>query len=167
MATEEKPTQVEDDVVVTIEYKLLVDGEILDSTDEEGPLDYLQGHDNIIQGLEKELAGMKVGDAKKVTVSPEDGYGDLDPNAIFDLPRDEFPDDVPLEEGIELEITDHNGEVMLAKIVGVGEEEIRLDTNHPLAGKTLHFEVTIKNLRKASPEEIDHGHAHYGDGHHH
>ena len=167
MATEEKPTQVEDDVVVTIEYKLLVDGEILDSTDEEGPLDYLQGHDNIIQGLEKELAGMKVGDAKKVTVSPEDGYGDLDPNAIFDLPRDEFPDDVPLEEGIELEITDHNGEVMLAKIVGVGEEEIRLDTNHPLAGKTLHFEVTIKNLRKASPEEIDHGHAHFGDGHHH
>lgn len=167
MATEEKPTQVENDVVVTIEYKLLVDGEILDSTDEEGPLDYLQGHDNIIQGLEKELAGMKVGDAKKVTVSPEDGYGDLDPNAIFDLPRDEFPDDVPLEEGIELEITDHNGEVMLAKIVGVGEEEIRLDTNHPLAGKTLHFEVTIKNLRKASPEEIDHGHAHYGDGHHH
>lgn len=167
MTTEEKITRVADNLVVTIDYTLTVDGEILDSSDEEGPLDYLHGHDNILYGLEKELTGMQVGESKKVTVNPDEGYGEVDPQAFIELPRDEFPENVPLELGIELEITDHDGETMFAKIIEVGEEILRLDTNHPLAGKTLHFDVTIKGIRKASPEEIDHGHAHFNDNHHH
>ena len=167
MTTEEKLTQVADDLVVTIDYTLTVDGEIIDSSKEEGPLDYLHGHDNIIYGLEKELTGLQVGDSKNVAVVPEDGYGEIDLEAMFDLPRDEFPEDVPLELGIELEITDYDGDTMFAKIVKVGKDSVQLDTNHPLAGKTLHFDVTIISLRKASDEEIDHGHAHYGADHHH
>jgi len=167
MVSEEKITQVAKDLVVTIDYTLTVDGEVLDSSEEEGPLDYLHGHDNIITGLEKELTGMQVGDSKKVSVAPEEGYGALDPEARFELPREEFPEDVPLELGIELEITDHDGDTMFAKIIEVGEDVVELDTNHPLAGKTLHFDVTVKGIRKALKEEIEHGHAHYGDHHHH
>ena len=167
MTSEEKITQVADDLVVTIDYTLTVDGEVLDSSKEEGPLDYLHGHQNIISGLEKELVGMQVGESKKVTVTPEDGYGNVDPTAIFELNREEFPEDVPLELGIQLEITDHNGEMMYATIVEMGEDSVKLDTNHPLAGKTLYFDVTVKGMRKGSPEEIEHGHAHYGDGHNH
>jgi FKBP-type peptidyl-prolyl cis-trans isomerase SlyD len=167
MTTDEKLDQVEDNLVVTMDYVLTVDGEIFDSSKEQGPLDYLHGHDNIINGLEKELTGMQVGDSKNVSVAPEDGYGIVDPEAIYSLPREEFPEDVPLELGIELEITDHDGEMMFAKIVEVGEESVQLDTNHPLAGKTLDFDVTIVTVRKASSEEIEHGHAHFGDDHNH
>jgi len=167
MTSEEKITQVADDLVVTIDYTLTVDGEVLDSSEEEGPLDYLHGHENIISGLEKELAGMQVGESKKVTLAPEDGYGKFDPTAVIELDREEFPEDVPLELGIELEITDHDGEMMYATIVEVGDDTVKLDNNHPLAGKTLQFDVTIKGIRKASPEEVEHGHAHYGDGHNH
>jgi FKBP-type peptidyl-prolyl cis-trans isomerase SlyD len=167
MTAEEKITRVADDLVVTIDYTLTVDDEILDSSEDEGPLDYLHGHDNIIYGLEKELTGMRVGESKKVTVSPVEGYGEVDPEAIIELSRDEFPENVPLELGIELEITDHEGETMFATIIEVGKDSVQLDTNHPLAGKTLHFDVTIKAIREASPEEIDHGHAHFNDNHDH
>ena len=167
MTAEEKLSQVANDLVVSMDYTLTVEGEVFDSSEEEGPLEYLHGYDNIIPGLEKELAGMQVGESKTVTVAPEDGYGKIDPEAVFELSRDEFPEDVPLELGIELEITDHDGEMMFATIVEVDDESVKLDTNHPLAGKTLLFDVTIRGLRKATDEEIEHGHAHYGDGHDH
>ncbi len=163
MAEGSKPTQVADDVVVTIDYTLTVDGEVLDSSEEEGPLEYLQGHQNIIPGLERELAGMKVGGSKNVTVAPEDGYGNVDQEAIMDVPLSEFPEEVPLEEGFELEVTDKDGDIMLAKIVEVGETTVKLDTNHPLAGKTLHFEVKVVDLRPATDEELTHGHVHSED----
>ena len=163
MAEGSKPTQVADDVVVTIDYTLTVDGEVLDSSEEEGPLEYLQGHQNIIPGLERELAGMKVGGSKNLTVAPEDGYGEVDQEAIMDVPLSEFPEEVPLEEGFELEVTDKDGDIMLAKIVGMGETTVKLDTNHPLAGKTLHFEVKVVDLRPATDEELTHGHVHSKD----
>ena len=166
MTSEKKPTQVADDLIVTIDYELTVDGEVLDSSQEGGPLEYLQGHQNIIPGLENELSGMKVGENKKVTVAPADGYGELEDDAIMDVPREEFPDEVPLEEGIELEVTDQDGDIMLARIVEVSDKTIKLDTNHPLAGKTLEFDVTIVELREATSEEKDHGHVHSGHGHH-
>jgi FKBP-type peptidyl-prolyl cis-trans isomerase SlyD len=167
MAKKAEITQVADDVVVTIDYTLTVDGEVLDSSEEEGPLEYLQGHQNIIPGLERELAGTKVGESKKVTVAPEDGYGEIDEKAIVDVPLDEFPEDMPLEVGIELEVTDKEENIMLATIVEVGKETVKLDTNHPLAGKTLHFEVSVVDLRAATEEELAHGHAHIQDDHHH
>lgn len=167
MTKENKPAQVADDLAVTIDYKLTVEGNIIDSSEEEGPLDYLHGHENIIPGLERELTGMKVGESKKVTVAPEDGYGELDEEAVLEVPRSEFPDEVPLENGIELEVTDEDGDMMFATIVEVEEDFVKLDTNHPLAGKTLEFEVTVVDIRTATEEELDHGHVHSGHDHHH
>jgi FKBP-type peptidyl-prolyl cis-trans isomerase SlyD len=165
MTKEDKPIQVADNVVVSMDYVLTVDGKEIDSSEEEGPLAYLQGAANIIPGLERELEGMRIGESKKVTVAPEDGYGIPDPQGIMDVPMSEFPEEIPLEVGIELELTDVDGVEVFATIIEVGEDTVKLDNNHPLAGKTLHFEVTIVDLRQASKEEIEHGHAHYGNGH--
>ncbi|MGD2027682.1 MAG: peptidylprolyl isomerase [Anaerolineales bacterium] len=164
--TEEKNAQVANDLVVAIDYVLTVDGEVLDSSEEEGPLEYLHGHNNIIPGLEKEITGMKVKESKHVDVSPEGGYGLVEEEAILDVPLEEFPEDVPLEPGIELEVTDNEGDMMFARIKEVGSTSVKLDTNHPLAGKTLHFDVTVVGLRAPSKEELDHGHVHYGHGDH-
>lgn len=166
MAAENKPAQVADDLAVSIDYKLTVDGKVIDSSEGEGPLDYLHGHENIIPGLERELTGMKIGEQKNVSVAPEDGYGEVDDGAVLEVPRSEFPDEVPLEIGIELEVTDEEGDMLYATIVKIGDDTVTLDTNHPLAGKTLEFDVTVVDLRQASSEELEHGHVHTGHVHH-
>ncbi len=165
MTDKQKLTEVANDLVVTIEYKLTVDGEMIDSSEGDAPLEYLHGHANIIFGLEKELTGMKVGESKNVEVSPEEGYGEVDDEAVLEVPRGEFPEDVPLEPGIELEITDDEGDMMFATIIEIGDEDVVLDTNHPLAGQTLFFEVSIVDLRQATEDEIEHGHVHFGNDH--
>lgn len=161
-----EPTEVKDKVVVKMDYTLTVEGEVLDSSKDEGPLEFLQGYQNIIPGLEKAMQGMKVGESKSVVVAPADGYGEFEKDSIIEIPRSEFPANVPVETGLELELTDEEGYLMLATIIEVGEEAVKLDTNHPLAGKELHFEVKVLELREATPEELDHGHVH-SHGHHH
>ncbi len=166
MSDEKTPAQVADDVVVSMDYTLTVDGEVLDSSAEEGPLDYLQGHGNIIRGLEREMTGMKVGDSKSVKVQAADGYGETDPEAVMDVPMSEFPDDVPVKVGVELHLRDKDGDEIFAKILEVRKDSVKLDTNHPLAGKELHFEVKVVGLRAATAEELSHGHVHsHGHGH--
>lgn len=162
----EKPQVVADDMVVTMEYTVKVDGEVVDSSEDHEPIEFLQGHNQVIRGLEKQLYGMAVGDSKSFVVAPRDGYGERDPDAIADVPRSEFPAEIPLEPGIELQMEDEDGDVMNAVIVSAGEKTIRLDFNHPLAGKELHFSVQVVGLRQATAEELEHGHAH-SEGHHH
>ena len=157
---------VQDGHVVSMEYTLWVDGEILDSSAGQSPLEFLQGAGNIIPGLEQELYGMAIGDSKKVTVQPEEGYGLVDPDAIVDVPRDQFPPEIPMEVGIELQVMDEQGQPMSARIDTVSDDMVKLDFNHPLAGKELHFEAKIVGLRAATDEESDHGHVH-GAHHHH
>lgn len=139
---------------------------MLDSSEEEGPLEFLQGHSNIIPGLEKALYGMKAGESKQVTVQPDAGYGEYDQASIMDIPKNEFPEEIPLKPGVELEVTDQEGDTQLARIVSISKSDVKLDFNHPLAGKVLEFDITIKDLRQATAEEIDHGHVH-AHGHHH
>ncbi|MBX3038040.1 MAG: peptidylprolyl isomerase [Anaerolineales bacterium] len=158
--------KVDDGVVVSMEYKLTVDGEVLDSSDQAGPLQFLAGYGNIIPGLEKEMMGMKIGDSKEVTVQPEDGYGEFDEEAFMDVPRSEFPADMKLEEGAELHITDEDGEHQAAYVLSFDDKTVKLDFNHPLAGAVLNFYVKVVALRKPTDEELDHGHVHEG-GHHH
>lgn len=160
------PSQVADGVVVKIEYTLAIAGEILDSSEEEGPLEYLQGHENIVPGLEKALDGKKIGDALKVTVEPEAGYGVYDAEAVSHIPRLEMPVDIPLEVGTELLMEDDDGSYISAVITWVGADEIKLDFNHPLAGRTLDFDIKVVGLREASEEELEHGHVH-APGHQH
>jgi FKBP-type peptidyl-prolyl cis-trans isomerase SlyD len=166
MNDENQIAKVAENVVVQIDYTLTVDGEEIDSSKEEGPLEYLQGHANIIPGLERELDGMGVGDSKKVVVAPADGYGEFSDEAIMDVPRGDFPEEIPMEVGIQLQVTDKDGDMALGTIVEVGDESVKLDMNHPLAGQELHFDVEVVGLRAATDEELAHGHVHGGHHHH-
>lgn len=158
--------KIEDGQVVSMDYTLHVDGEVVDTSDGREPLEFIQGVGNIIPGLERELYGMVIGDSKKVSVAAADAYGELDPEAYAEVPRSEFPDNIPVEKGIEIQVRDESDNPMYARIDTFDDEIVKLDFNHPLAGKTLNFDVTIVGLRDASPEELDHGHAHT-QGHEH
>ena len=154
-----------DDMVVTLDYTLIVDGEIIDSSIGSQPIEFIQGHGQIIPGLERELYGLALGDGKDVVVTATDGYGDRDPNAVADIPRDQFPSQIPLKPGVELQLRGQDGEELGAYIEEVGEETVRLNFNHPLAGKELHFSIKVVELRSATSEELTHGHVH-GEGAH-
>ncbi len=157
----EEKRVIGDNDVVTLEYTLTVDGEMVDSSEAHGPIDFIQGQGQIIPGLEKELYGMAVGESKEVVVSPEDGYGQPNPEAFMDVPKSEFPPEIPLEPGVGIQLRDPSGQVFDAFIEEVGEETVRLNFNHPLAGKELHFNVKVVGIREATPEEIAHGHVHH------
>lgn len=157
---------VKDGLVVSMEYKLTADGEVLDSSDEAGPLQFLAGYGNIIPGLESEMAGMKIGESKNVTVQPADGYGEFDEEAFTDVPRSEFPADLKLEEGMELHVTDEDGNHQAAYVAEFDDQTVKLDFNHPLAGAVLEFYVKVVALREPTDDELDHGHVHE-DGHRH
>jgi FKBP-type peptidyl-prolyl cis-trans isomerase SlyD len=142
--------KVKDGHVVSMEYTLKVDGEVADTSEGREPLEYVHGAGNIIPGLEREITGMSVGDSKDVVVAAADGYGEEDEKAFMDVPRDQFPKEIPMKVGTDT----------------VGDKSVRLDFNHPLAGKELHFSVRVVGLRDATDEEKEHGHVH-GPGHQH
>jgi len=157
---------VQNNVVVSMEYTLEVDGEEIDSSKGQEPLQFLVGHGNIISGLEREMIGMKVGDSKEVVVQPADGYGEFDEQAFMEVPRGEFPTDMPLQEGLELSVRDDSGQARYARVDTIDGDNVTLNFNHPLAGDELHFNVKVVGLREPTPEELSHGHVHQ-DGHHH
>lgn len=113
------------------------------------------------------MIGMKVGDNKNVIIAPADGYGEYDDEAYLDVPRDQFPNDMQVEEGIELTVRDDSGEGRYARVESIEEGTVRLNFNHPLAGDELQFDVKVIALREPTAEELDHGHVHQGGGHHH
>ena len=160
---QDAPLSINKDVVVSLDYKLHVDGELIDSSEQDYPIQFLQGRGEIIPGLENELYGMKVGEQKQVIVPPAQGYGEFDPEAFAEIPRSEFPKDFPLEPEVEVQLRDEDGEVVDAYIESVDDKLVYLNLNHPLAGKELHFSVTVVELREPTPEELEHGHVHTHD----
>lgn len=166
MSLNSKPEQIVDDVVVSLAYKLTVDGEVLDEAGAEDAIQFLQGHKNIIPGLENQLVGMKVGDSKQVVVGAEEGYGPVDKNSIEDIARSEFPEEVKPEVGMELELKDKEGNELWGRVLSLQDDTVTMDFNHPLAGKELHFDVKVVDIRLATGEELAHGHVH-APGHHH
>lgn len=158
-------TTVTDGQVVSMEYTLRVDGKVVDTSEGSEPLEYLHGAANIIPGLEREMDGMAVGESKTVVILPSDGYGEMDEEAFIEVPRSEFPEDMPLKPGLEMELAGPEGQPMYARVESIEGETVVLNMNHPLAGKELHFDVKVINLRDATDEEMDHGHAH--GAHHH
>ena len=127
------------------DYTLTVDGKVADTSAGRGPLEYTHGAGMIIPGLEKELAGMKVGDKKTVTVKPEEGYGLVREDAIKRVPKEAVSNAGELKVGDMVGAS--NGEHTFRAIVKeIGEKEITLDFNHPLAGKELVFDVEIKEI---------------------
>jgi FKBP-type peptidyl-prolyl cis-trans isomerase SlyD len=167
MSKNSELTLVADGLVVSMDYTLTVDDEVVDSSTEDGPIQFLQGYGNIIPGLEAHIGGLAIGESLQVTVAAKDAYGEFDPDQIVDIPLDEFPAEICVETGVELEMKDQDGDMLFAKIASVGKSRAKLDFNHPLAGKELTFEVTIVDLRLPTAEELEHGHVHgsAGDAH--
>lgn len=154
--------------VVSIHYTLTNDaGEVIDSSREGTPLQYLHGHSNIIPGLESALEGLGVGDTLQVTVAPADGYGERDEEQVFAVPRSELPPGFEAPEGEMVRAQAEDGSVQYLVVLENRDDEVLFDGNHPLAGETLHFDVEVIELRPATREEQAHGHVHGPDGHHH
>jgi len=152
--------------VVSIDYRLTDDeGELLDSSAESAPLAYLHGHGQIVDGLERELTGKGVGDTVQIRVTPEDGYGFHEEKLVIKVPREQL--DFEPEAGMVLLAQDPHGGSMPFKVVAVDQETVTLDGNHPLAGKSLNFDVKVVEVRQATEEELAHGHAHTPGSHHH
>ena len=157
---------VQSGLVVSMEYTLTVDGEELDSSRDAGPLQFLAGYDNIVPGLEREMLGMKVGETKDVLVSAAEGYGEFDEDAYMEVPRSEFPEDMEIELGMELGVSDEDDSHQMALVESFDNETVRLDFNHPLAGAELQFNVKVVGLREPTKEELEHGHVHEEEHHH-
>jgi len=154
--------------VVRIHYVLRSEsGEVLDSSDASEPLEYLHGAQNIVPGLESGLIGASAGQKLRVKVSPEQGYGVRAPDAVHAFTREAFPEGMPVEAGMSFQAEGEDGQALPVWILSVEEERVMVDFNHPLAGQTLDFEVTIEGLRDATSEEMAHGHPHGPGGHHH
>lgn len=153
---------IQDGQVVTLAYTLTVEGKVIETSEgkENSPIQFIQGSGQVLPGLENALYGMTEGDHKDVQVTPTEGYGEIDPGDYTDMPRAEFPPEIPLQPGVELQLKDKEGEVFKARIQSVNEATVRLNFNHPLAGKELLFSVKILNLRDATPEELEHDHVH-------
>ena len=151
---------VQDHMVIKLDYTLIVEDEIMESTAEGEPIEFIQGIGQIIPGLEEALYGMKVGEKKTVEIQPEDAYGVYDPDSLEVAKKDEFSEEIPLDVGTFLDLRDNEGEVLSAQIIEADEETVTLDFNHPLAGKVLLLEISISALRSATQEELDHGHVH-------
>ncbi|HEX5754067.1 MAG TPA: peptidylprolyl isomerase [Archangium sp.] len=159
--------QIAKDSVVSIDYRLhLGDGKIIDESEPGDPLVYLHGYEEIVPGLEKALEGKKAGESLKVVVEPKDGYGEYDPDGVEEVPREDFPPDMELEAGGIVSATDEDGDDVEFLVKEVRPKTVVIDFNDPMAGKTLHFDVTVREVRAATKEELEHGHAH-GPGHEH
>lgn len=147
---------------VSIQYILKDDdGTILDQSVPEMPLVYLHGHGNIIVGLEQALDGKNVGETVNVTVAPKDGYGEYDEGLVQTVPRELFEGVDTIEAGMQFQAQTAEG-MQIVTVTGVTDTEISVDANHDLAGKTLHFEAKITDIRDATDDELQHGHIHTG-----
>lgn len=156
--------------VVGVHYQLDVDGQKIDASGEQ-PLVYLHGHGMMIPGFEKQLAGLKAGDKYNFQVSPTEGYGEFNQNAIVELDKQIFLVDGTMStevfEGAQLQLTNQDGQPMVGIVQKIGDDKVTMDFNHQLAGKELNFSGTIDSLREATEEEISHGHVHGPGGHNH
>jgi len=134
---------------VSLEYTLAIDsGETVDTNtgDDQDPLVYTQGNNEIIPALEEELSGMAAGDEKKVTLEPEQAYGPVNPEAFQEVPLEQIPEDAR-EKGQLLIMQDQQGNKQQIRISEIRDETALLDLNHPLAGKTLHFDVKVLDVQ--------------------
>jgi FKBP-type peptidyl-prolyl cis-trans isomerase SlyD len=152
--------------IVSLHYTLTDDrGVLLDSSREREPFIYLHGHGYIVPGLETELEGCEAGFHGAIQVSPANGYGEYNPQAVFEVPRDRFPPHEEIEVGMQVQGEGEHG-ILNFTVVEVNDQGVVLDANHPMAGKTLNFQVEVLHVRDATAQELAHGHVH-PEGHDH
>ena len=158
---------IDKNYVVSFHYTLKNgQGEVIESSADQDPLEYLHGHRNIIPGLERELTGKSVGEKFTATIKPENAYGNYDEGLLQTLSRDEFEGVDQLQIGMQFEVEDDDG-IGLVTVTEINDDEVTIDGNHPLAGEILQFDIEVLEIRDATSEELTHGHAHNPDGHHH
>ena len=147
------------DMIGAIAYKLTVEGTVEEVIPPEEAIEYLHGADNLILGLEEALKGKKIGDTFAITISPDKGYGEYDDDEVDAIPLEEFAlDTSDLQVGEEIELwNEEDDDIFEATILEITDTYIKLDFNHPLAGKTLHYDVQVVDVYEATPEEIEMG----------
>ena len=157
-------TAIEQDTVASVHYTGTFpdSGEEFDSSRDGDPITFLVGHKGMIPGFEREIMGASVGDTRSFTLEPEDAYGMPSDEMVQEVPREMFPEEMPIDLGMML-----MSDAGPFRIVAITEETVRCDFNNPMAGKTLHFEVEVMDVRAANEDELAHGHAHGPGGHHH
>lgn len=163
------------DKVVTLQYTLHENdenGAVVDATDASNPFAFLFGHGGVIPGFESNLHGKSEGDSFAFTVSSSEGYGEYDNDAVIEIPKENFSvngviDESVLVPGKTVTMRDQEGNRLNAQILGVTAKQVKLDFNHPMAGKNLYFKGTIQEVRLATPAELEHGHVHGPGGHEH
>ena len=138
--------KIENGKKVTLYYKLLVNGQLLETANEKDPFTYVHGQHQIVPGLEKNLAGLSVGDKKTIHIQAEEAYGPVDPKAFREIEIEKLPKDVTPKVGTLLEAHSPQGEAMLVKIREVKPKTVVIDFNHPLAGKELEFQIEVINI---------------------
>ena len=148
--------------VVEFSYDLEVDGQIVDKTTKERPLDYIHGTGSLLPKLEAHIEGMEPGDKFAVTLSPADGYGEVDPSRIIDLPKTAFEVNGEIREdllvpGNTIPMMNSMGGVIPGVVVEVTEDSVKMDLNHQMAGKTLHFTGEVISVREATEKELTEG----------
>ena len=142
------------DKKVSIKYILKdAEGEIIDSSEDTEPLEYIHGNGHLIPGLEAALEGKSAGEKLSVAVAPEDAYGEREEELVFPVPRSNF-DGTEIEVGMQFEAASSEGSHVVT-VVEVNDEQVTVDANHPLAGETLYFDVEIVDVRDATPEELE------------
>lgn len=159
---------IKENSAVSFHYTLTDDdGQQLDSSAGKAPLAYLHGAGNIIPGLENALTGKAVGDSMSVAISATEGYGEVQNELIQEVPRTSFQGVDEIEVGMQFEAQTGQGGTVPVTVTAVTDETVTVDGNHPLAGKNLNFDVSIKAVRDATEEELEHGHVHGPGGHDH
>ncbi|TAF46319.1 MAG: peptidylprolyl isomerase [Sphingobacteriales bacterium] len=162
---------IENKQVVTLTYDLYVTDEgekkHVESATLEQPLVYLHGVGMMLPKFEEHLNGLAIGANYAFTLSAEDGYGEYDEEAVTNLPKDMFKDNLLPEVGAILPLQDNNGSHFQARVISIAEDGVLVDLNHPMAGHELHFNGKIVEVRPATTEELNHGHVHGPGGHQH
>jgi FKBP-type peptidyl-prolyl cis-trans isomerase SlyD len=163
--------------VVTLTYDLSVTDEnqqkvLVEQAEADEPMVFLFGHSGLPEEFESQLDGKSAGDSFSFSLTPEQGYGDYDQQAVVEIPKQVFEidgqvDDQMLQVGNYLPMADNEGNHMQAKVVAIGDEQVTMDFNHPLAGMVMHFDGKIQDVRPATAEELAHGHVHGEGGHQH
>lgn len=129
----------------------LENGEVFDSSEGREPLTFTVGAGMLIKGFDTAVMGMKKGESKTVTIPPEEGYGPRHEDAIVEIPRSQFPEEMPLKEGLELQLQDPQGRPVPARVAEIADDTVKMDINHFLAGKTLVFDITIADTGLEPP----------------
>lgn len=151
--TENEVTTIEKNVVVTMDYSLEVDGNEIDS----GPIQFLHGYGNIIPGLESEVEGMSLGEEKTVFVQAKDAYGVYNPDLEIEVSLSSFPEDFEIKLGHPMRIQDGEGHIFTGVAMAITDKTVKLNLNHPLAGKDLNFKTKVTDLRAATALEKEQG----------